>query len=52
VGTRNFELDSGAYFLHLLHNYFETPGLYAPHKLIEEPQVYEAARLLVKVGQA
>ena len=48
VGVRNYELDSGAYFLNLLWNYANTPGLYRPEALIAEPIVFEAAHLMVK----
>jgi meiotically up-regulated gene 157 (Mug157) protein len=50
VGTRNFELDSGAYFLNLLFDYYKTPGLHAPHRLLEDTKIYEAAKLMVQVG--
>lgn len=49
MGTRNFELDSGAYYLNLLYNYYKTPGLHAPHRLLEDTRIYEAARLMVQV---
>ncbi|EFN60034.1 hypothetical protein CHLNCDRAFT_49501 [Chlorella variabilis] len=49
VGVRNYELDSGAYYLNLLWNYFLTPGLYRPDALISEPSTYDAANLLVDV---
>ena len=26
TGTRNYELDSGCYFMSMLSNYFHTPG--------------------------
>jgi meiotically up-regulated gene 157 (Mug157) protein len=29
VATRNYELDSGAYFFNMLWNYYATPGLFA-----------------------
>lgn len=32
VATRNYELDSGAYFINMLWNYYTTPGLFAPDK--------------------
>lgn len=32
VATRNYELDSGAYFLNMLWNYCATPGLFAPER--------------------
>lgn len=42
-------LDSGAYFLNLLWNWFLTPGLYRPELLLEEPLIFDAANLLVDV---
>lgn len=27
TGTRNYELDSGGYFMSMVWNYFETPGV-------------------------
>lgn len=32
VATRNYELDSGAYFLNMLWNYYTTPGLFAAER--------------------
>lgn len=49
VGVRNFELDSGAYYLNLLWNWYLTPGLYRPDRLLEEPLIFDAANLLVDV---
>eukprot|EP00887_Chlorella_sp_A99_P007759 scaffold20.g7759.t1 len=49
VGVRNYELDSGAYFLNLLWNYILTPGVNQPHRLIAEPLIFDAANLLVDV---
>ncbi|EFN57713.1 hypothetical protein CHLNCDRAFT_142936 [Chlorella variabilis] len=48
VSTRNYELDSGAYFLHLLWDLHSLPG-YGRHALLTEPVVYEAASLLVDI---
>ena len=48
VGVRNFELDSGAYFLKLLWNYAETPGIYRPDVLLSEPMIYDAVLLMVR----
>jgi meiotically up-regulated gene 157 (Mug157) protein len=49
VAVRNYELDSGAYYLNLLWNYFLTPGLYQPERLLAEPLLFDAANLLVDV---
>lgn len=49
VGVRNYELDSGAYYLNLLWNWYLTPGLYRPDRLLEEPLIFDAANLLVDV---
>ena len=32
VATRNYELDSGAYFINMLWNYYTTPGLFATER--------------------
>jgi meiotically up-regulated gene 157 (Mug157) protein len=48
VSTRNYELDSGAYFIHLLWNLFSLPG-YGRSVLLLEPGIFEAASLLVDV---
>ncbi|PSC76253.1 glycosyl hydrolase [Micractinium conductrix] len=48
VATRNYELDSGAYFLNLLWNLHSMPG-YGRDVLLAEPVVFEAASLLVDV---
>jgi meiotically up-regulated gene 157 (Mug157) protein len=47
VGVRNYELDSGAYYLNLLYNYWATPGLYRPENLLQEPLVFDAAMSMV-----
>lgn len=49
VGVRNYELDSGAYYLNLLWNWYLTPGLYRPEVLLEDPRIFGAANLLVDV---
>ena len=49
MAVRNYELDSGAYYLNLLWNYFLTPGLYQPERLLAEPLFFDAANLLVDV---
>ena len=35
VAERKYEIDSGAYFLSALHNYFATPGLANPAALLQ-----------------
>lgn len=39
VGTRNYELDSGAYFIGLLWNFAVTPGIRRPGVLLRQPLV-------------
>lgn len=48
VGVRNYELDSGAYFLNLLWNYAQTPGIYRPEVLLSDPMIYDAVVLMVR----
>lgn len=48
TGTRNFELDSGAYFISLLWNYFAAPGLYNSAELVKEALVFDAVFAMVK----
>jgi len=42
VNTRNYELDSGAYFLTLLYDYFVTDALYRPEILLSETLIFDA----------
>ncbi|PSC74838.1 glycosyl hydrolase [Micractinium conductrix] len=49
VGVRNYELDSGAYYMNLLWNWYLTPGLYNPARLLDDPLIFEAANTLVDV---
>lgn len=49
VWTRNFELDSIAYFFNFLWNYHQTPSIWQPGKLLLEPAVHDAVVLLLKV---
>lgn len=49
TAERKYELDSGAYFLNLLHNYAHTPGLFEPERLLSEPVLHDAALLMLKV---
>jgi len=49
VATRNYELDSGAYFLTQLYDYYTTPDLYRSDILLQESIVYDAVELLIDV---
>ena len=49
VGTRNFELDSGGFYLNLLYNYWATPGIFRADYILSDPLIFEAANLLVDV---
>jgi Metal-independent alpha-mannosidase (GH125) len=49
VWTRNFELDSLAYFFNLLWNYHATPGLWRPGQLLEETIVHDAVVAALRV---
>jgi hypothetical protein len=48
VATRNFEVDSGAYFISLLYNYLRTPGLFAPERLLNETVVHDAVAATIR----
>ncbi|KAL4425793.1 hypothetical protein ABPG75_009809 [Micractinium tetrahymenae] len=48
VATRNYELDSGAYFIQMLWNLYSLPG-YGRAALLAEPVVFEAVNLLVDI---
>ena len=47
VATRNYELDSGAYFLTQLYDYYVAVGIYRPDLLLEEPMIFDAVMLMV-----
>ena len=47
VATRNYELDSGAYYLNMLWNYLATPGLFGGERFLNETSLFDAAMLLV-----
>lgn len=47
VATRNYELDSGAYYLSMLWNYHATPGIFAADRFLNETSLFDAAMLLV-----
>ena len=48
VATRNYELDSGAYFLCHLYDYFMAQDIYRPEALLEEPMIFEAVMLMIE----
>jgi uncharacterized protein len=48
VATRNYELDSGAYFLSHLYDYYMAEDIYRPEALLSEPMVFEAVLLMVE----
>ncbi|KAL3924560.1 MAG: hypothetical protein SGILL_000970 [Bacillariaceae sp.] len=48
VATRNYELDSGAYFLIHLYDYFMAQDIYRPEAVLEEPMVFEAVMIMVE----
>jgi uncharacterized protein len=49
VATRNYELDSGAYFLNMLWNYASTPGVFGADRFLNDTALFDAASLLVDV---
>lgn len=51
VWTRNFELDSVAYFFNFLWNYHQTPGIWNPGALLLEPLVHDAVVTMLKLLQ-
>ncbi len=48
MGTRNYELDSGAYFIGLLWNFAVSPGIRRPGRLLREPLVHDAVALMLR----
>lgn len=48
VATRNYELDSGAYFLNLLYDYYMAQDIYRPEALLAEPMIFESVMLMVE----
>lgn len=49
VATRNYELDSAAYFFTQIYDFYVAQGdLYRPEVLLQEPLIYEAVLLLVE----
>ena len=51
MATRNFEVDSGAYFFSLLWNYYHTPGMWAPEKLLNSTAVHDAVLTMIRTWQ-
>jgi hypothetical protein len=49
VWTRNFELDSVAYFFNFLWNFYATPSIWRPEQLLGEALVHDAVVLMLKV---
>jgi len=47
VATRNYELDSGAYFCSQLYDYYVAQDLYKPELLLAEPLIFDAVMLMV-----
>lgn len=47
VAERKYELDSGAYYLSMLWNYFNTPGLFGAERFLNESLLFDAAQLMV-----
>jgi meiotically up-regulated gene 157 (Mug157) protein len=48
VATRNYELDSGAYFLCHLYDYYMADDIYRPEALLVEPMIFEAVLLILE----
>eukprot|EP00775_Hariotina_reticulata_P013068 gene13068-13195_t len=49
VWTRNFELDSVAYFFNLMWNFHQTPAIWQPEQLLSEPLVHDAVVAMLKL---
>ena len=49
VGTRNFELDSGAFFIHFLYNYYasQSSTTFSEYFILSNTLLYDAVSLLV-----
>lgn len=50
VGTRNYELDSGAYFINFLYNYWSTSSKKRPaigDSLLSESMIFEAVEIMI-----
>ena len=48
VASRNYELDSGAYYLNFLYDYYRQEDVYQPDVLLVEPLIFESVQLVVK----
>ena len=46
--TRNYEVDSGAYFFTQLYDYYVAEQLYRPEVLLAEPIIFDAVMLMVQ----
>jgi len=49
VWTRNFELDSVAYFFNFIWNFHQTPTIWQPEQLLFEPLVHDAVVAMLKL---
>ena len=49
VFTRNFELDSVAYFLNFLWNFHQSPDIWSPGTLLAEPLVHDAVVAILRL---
>lgn len=49
VATRNYELDSGAYFLCHLYDYYMAEQIYRPEILLQEPLIFEAVMTMIDI---
>lgn len=47
VSTRNYELDSGAYFLQQLYDFYVSVNVYEPELLLKESMIVEAVMLMI-----
>lgn len=52
IWEHKFEVDSGAYYFNLLWNYYNTPGLFKPEKLLDtDTTIHDAVVLLLHTWQ-
>lgn len=51
MATRNFEVDSGAYFISLLFNLYNTPGVWAPEKVLNDSLIHDAVLTMISTWQ-
>lgn len=49
VGSRNYEMDSGAYFFNFLWNFYSAPDVYSPSLILSEPSVIHAVELMLDI---